>query len=940
MLIPDDTSSLPVILGRLAVHQDYAWFVALLGWSLSLVVWRWHPQRRTAWAWLPWTAVTGVLAAAVQFGVFNPPFDFFHDRLIPGTLYNYAPARIDAEVLGDLLLGLLAAIGAAGWWWCAPATHRWPAALILLAGAALYPLQPGWGSCLLAAATLAALLPLRRLPGHSRLGRLALLAAALLPLFSTAGPLAAWLGLLQRSGPPTPMGLAAASTQAAAGLLAFGALLRGALVTTGHGGVGELWRRAWPLLLAAALWVAGGLAFAHQTGRDNREELLQNRLRVTAAQAMGFDSSGLEQLARSHYGLPPPGSSESRSLHSPMLAGPLGQNLALQMIHERNATIYVDRARLLVLHEGRLLAVATSRPHGPPGHVELVRPATAQDRADWAARRNLFESSPVAEVGRPYFCRAAITDNEGRMLGWLEFSRQEFFQSLARKWRTGPLLVTALGLVLGAQWYLQRRGAREREAALRAAAVAAEASRLKTAFLAKVSHELRTPIQSLLGYSEMLRSRLGDDPKARAWLGALQQHGEIMTRLINDLLDLSAAESGGFRLTPKTIAPGELVRGIVASLEPRAAAKGLRLVGDLTSAVPAWVEADGGRLGQIVLNLTGNALKFTDAGEVRVTLDAAPAGEGCVRLILTVQDTGPGIPPAEQAGLFQAFSRLERTAAKEGSGLGLALSATLCRAMNGSLAVESDGVHGARFCAECVVPVAAPPPPAALAAAPARPTVPRPVLVVDDNNLVRDLFVSFLRERGLPCMEAASGAEALAAARRDPPAVVVLDLSLPDADGVALMPELRAVAPAAVFIGVSAHAGAADRERALAAGMTAFFTKPVPLETLWSAVQAESGPAPAPAAGYRVPAHLHALFHQELPMLRSELATALAAGDLARVRRRAHYLRNSALVVGALELLEACTALELAAQRQAAVAAAAAWQRCEAAIGHIGRDAA
>lgn len=930
MSFSSDSSSLSVALGRLAVHQDYAWFVALLGWSLAVVVWRWHPRRNTAWAWLPWTAVTGVLAAAVQFAIFNPPFDFFHDRLIPGTLFDYSSAVVSAELFGDLLLGFLIAVAAAGWWWRAPVSHRWPAWIVIAAGAALYPLRPGWGALLLAGCALAAVPRLWRLPESSRDMRAALLLAAMLPLFSTAGPLAAATGMLQRSGPPTVLGLAAALTQSLAALAALAGLLRGALSSAGLASVGALWRQAWVLLLFAALWLAAGLVFAHETGRDNRHELLQNRLRMTAARAMIFDATGLEQLARSNYGLPPRGVAESRAPYSPLLEGPLGQNLALQMIQERNATIYVEEARLLVIHDGWLMSVATSHPRHRPGFVELIRRATPRDLADWAERSNLIENSPVAEMGRPYFCRAPVLSADGRMLGWLDFARQEFFQSLERKWRSGPLLITALGLVLGAQWYLQRRGAREREAALRAAAVAADANRLKTAFLAKVSHELRTPIQSLLGYGELLRERVGDDDKARAWLGALQQHGEIMTRLINDLLDLSAAESGSFRLMPRPVAPGTIVRDIVASLEPRATLKGLDLHCEVTPAVPAWVEADGGRLAQVILNLTGNALKFTDAGVVRVALDVAPAADGRVRLVLTVRDTGPGIPPAEQAGLFEPFSRLERTAAKEGSGLGLALSAALCRAMQGGITVESDGVHGSCFRAEWVVPLASTPEGAPMPAGDASSAPPR-VLVVDDNTLVRELFVGFFSDHGCVCDAAAQGRDAVTRARAMVPEVILLDLSLPDADGVSLVPALRAAAPGARIIGVSAHADGAERERALAAGMDLFFTKPVPLETLFRAVCA-GGRGAAP---YVVPRHLHAAFLCELPQMRIGLAAAVAAGDASQIRRRAHYLRNSALIVDARELLAACTALEDATGAPSSAALAKAWRQCETAFARL-----
>lgn len=923
MLQPSlDASSWSVFLGRLSVHQDYAWFVALLCWSLALVAWRWHPDRRTAWAWLPWSAVAGVLAAAVQFGIYSPPFDFFHDRLIPGTFSGYTTAIISVDLLGDLLLGWLTAALAAAWWLARPAPGRGAAVAAIFAGAMLYPIAPLWGSSLLAGATLAAVFAWW--PVATGAARLALLAAAVLPFGSTVGPIAAALGRLQGSGPPTPMGLGAALLQIVAGAAALGGLLRGALQSAGLESLTMLVRQARAWFLAAALWLALGLGFAWQTGRDNRFELLQNRLRGTAARALLFDTAALEQLAAQNYGLARREFVEAGLLRSPLPDEPAADALHRQMHQEHNATVYTDRARLIVVHDGWLLAIASSSPRQPPGTIEFIRRATPQDLADWDGRRNLIESSPVAEVGQPYYTRAALVDHRGRMLGWLEFSREEFFQSLARKWHTGPLLVTALGLVLAAQGYLQRRVAREREAALRAAAVAAEASRLKTAFLAKVSHELRTPLQSILGYGQLLEPRLGDDARAREWLGALQRHGEIMTRLVNDLLDLSAAESSAFPLAPVRLAPGPLVAQLAESLAPRAAAKGIGLRCTMAATVPAWVEADGNRLGQIVLNLAGNAVKFTTAGEVVVTLDAHIQPHGRIRLELAVRDTGPGVAPADQARLFEPFARLEPTSAHEGSGLGLAVSRALCRAMEGDLTVESDGRSGSCFRATVVVNAARDEP--AASAAPTPPPHLPTVLIVEDNALVRELFVSFLAGQGCACATATGGDEALARLDAGAPDAIVLDLSLPDGDGVALVPRLRARAPAARIVAVSAHANETDRARALAAGAQAFFSKPVALDQLWAAVLGGATSA-APPMGV-TPATLWPAFLAELSRLEEEIAAGLAAGDLVRVRRRAHYLANSAVAVEARELLDACLAVERAAERGEAAAAARAWARC------------
>jgi signal transduction histidine kinase/DNA-binding NarL/FixJ family response regulator len=526
------------------------------------------------------------------------------------------------------------------------------------------------------------------------------------------------------------------------------------------------------------------------------------------------------------------------------------------------------------------------------------------------------------------------------MLGWLDCVRREYYLSVERRWRAGPFLMTALGVVLLTLVFVQRQIGREREIALRAAAISAEGSRIKTAFLANVSHELRTPLQSILGYSELLRQELGGAAHPR--LDALRQQGVLMTRLVNDLIDLSAVEAGSFQLTVESVAPAELVRQTVESLRPRAAAKALGLRAEVGDDIPAWVAADGGRLRQVLTNLAGNAIKFTDRGAVTVSLQAGPASEGRCLLMLAVHDTGPGIPPAQQARLFTPFTRLAQTADKEGSGLGLALSAALCRAMGGSITLESDGRSGSCFTASFLVTPTDAPVEAAVTAALPSGRVLR-VLVVDDNRLVRELFTASLTEHGARCRAAASGADGLARVAEEAPEVIVLDLALPDGDGADFVPRFRAIAPGVRIIGVSAHAGTADRARALAAGMDAFIVKPVPLQTLWAEVAgAASPPAAAAAAFFDLPgpllARLRQEFARELPARRAELAAGVQAADWARVRTSAHYLRNSALVVQAAGLFEACSGLETAAGAADAKAAALWWPRCAAALDALERD--
>jgi signal transduction histidine kinase/CheY-like chemotaxis protein len=518
------------------------------------------------------------------------------------------------------------------------------------------------------------------------------------------------------------------------------------------------------------------------------------------------------------------------------------------------------------------------------------------------------------------------------MLGWLmiEFPRDQWFSAQLEP-RAQAYAIVAFGFVLAAMVAMQRVRTQEREAARAAATAATQADRVKTAFLAKVSHELRTPIQSVLGYGELLRGSVKDTVDRR-WLSALREHGELMLRLVNDLLDLSAINAGAFRLVPKPTALVELTEQTVESLRPRAEAKGLALSVTVASRVPLWAELDRERVRQIILNLVGNAVKFTDRGRVDVALEAGPGSED---VVLIVRDTGPGIPAADLGRLFQPFERLNGTIEKEGSGLGLALTAGICRSMGGEVSAESAAGAGATFRAWFRAPVCAAPPSLSRSSSGALPRLAgRRVLVADDNALVRELFVGTLQEAGATCFIAEDGEQALAVTAAETVDTIVLDLSMPRLDGLQVARRLRADHRTARIIGVSAHAGEREKEEAFAAGMDDFLVKPVSLEALVAAVlaQPESPNAPLADSAAQLMERLKAQFRRQAPLEGAGLAAAIGAGDFTAAYVKAHHLMNSAAVIRDNPLFDACVRVEQAARTNDPVELAAAWKQCEAAL--------
>jgi signal transduction histidine kinase/CheY-like chemotaxis protein len=558
---------------------------------------------------------------------------------------------------------------------------------------------------------------------------------------------------------------------------------------------------------------------------------------------------------------------------------------------------------------------------------------TADDLIDWAERRARFLPLLEPGYGRSNAivrARAPLVTDGGKMLGWLqiEFPRAQWISAQIEP-RLQAYVIVIFGFVLAGMVAVQRVQTQERQAARAAAAAAAQADRLKTAFLAKVSHELRTPIQSVLGYGDLLRQSVRD-PAQRRQVAALREHGDLMLRLVNDLLDLSAIQAGAFRLVPRPTALVDLVQQTVESLRPRADAKGLALSIAVDAGVPPWAAVDRERVRQVVLNLVGNAIKFTDHGRVDV---AMTTGVHADDVVLEVRDTGPGIPPEGLAKLFQPFERLDGTVEKEGTGLGLALTAGICRGMGGDVVAASGVDAGATFRAWFRAPRCAVPPNLVHSSGALPPLAGRHVLVVDDNALVRELFVTTLREAGAQCAAAEDGEQALAAVEREPFDALVLDLSMPRLNGLEVARRLRAEHRTMRIIGVSAHAGEQEKEEALAAGMDAFLVKPLNLDALRAAIVAQPAGAPAPEdSAARLIELLKRQFRHSAAEEGAALAAAIMAQDFDAAYTRAHHLMNSAAVIRDDRLFEACVTAEQAARKGDAAALQAAWPACAIAL--------
>ncbi|WP_426958460.1 PAS-domain containing protein [Muricoccus radiodurans] len=618
----------------------------------------------------------------------------------------------------------------------------------------------------------------------------------------------------------------------------------------------------------------------------------------------------------------------------------------------QDSVVLLDRDGIIIESNDRAADLL-----GMPG--ELVRRGSSHDDIlRWRHARGDFGDRPVEqviaerrrEVTAPSGLRQIRRMPNGK---WVDFS----FQALPED----QLLIVCrdiTALKSAAEEALAAKS--EAEAARDAAEAAAQA---KATFLAAMSHEIRTPMNGVLGMMEIL-DRTGLNPDQSRSVAVMRESAQSLLRIIDDILDFSKIDAGRMEIEALPFSLNGLVGGAVDTLMPQASGKGLALFADPPGKGPDWVNGDPTRVRQILFNLLGNAIKFTERGFVRVMTETRPEQDGKVAVMIAVEDSGIGMDAESMSRLFRPFAQADTSTTRRfgGTGLGLSIVRRLAQLMGGDAKAESVPGRGSRFTVllrlDAAMAPNANPNGAANGTAPARGRradagTPR-LLVADDHPVNREVLERQLALLGLEADLAEDGVAALECWRRQRHSVVLLDLHMPRMDGLDLTRAIRREEQAnglvrSALIAVTANALKGEDERCYAAGMDGFLSKPVALDTLgrvlsrWIPSLATERTLRGTGALYD-PEALRSLFGADQARLNAilesfaesvsgEVAAIAKSTDSTELAHLAHRLKGAARMVGARLLAEQAAQVEAAARQGDVAAARAAAEGIESLMG-------
>jgi PAS domain S-box-containing protein len=495
----------------------------------------------------------------------------------------------------------------------------------------------------------------------------------------------------------------------------------------------------------------------------------------------------------------------------------------------------------------------------------------------------------------------------------------------------------------------------ERTSDLAEATLRAElASRARASFLANMSHEIRTPLNGIIGFADLLRRGADSDQAERLeWLDIIHSSGKHLLALINDILDLSKIDAGKLSVEMVACSPGEIINEVCSILRSKTEEKGLRLETAFDGPMPRVIQSDPTRFRQVLMNVAGNAIKFTPSGHVRIASRLSRPAVGPRKLVVEISDTGIGIPADKLETIFDPFTQADSSITRQfgGTGLGLAISRRLAAQLGGGITVESEVGRGTTFTCEFAVGSLEgvsldhsprTPAPSAPAVSKALPSLRNHrVLVVDDGDTNRKLIRLVLGRAGAEVEQAENGQQAVERALAESFDVILMDMQMPVMDGYAATRKLRSRGLTIPIIALTANAMKGDDLKCLEAGCSGYLSKPIDQDLLLTTVSrvldGERNPESAPTASVAkagtttgspsvtalsdkivstLPTdddEFREIVEQFISRLREKTAqmhAALSAGDLRELSGLAHWLKGTSGTVGFPNFIEVARQME------------------------------
>ena len=576
----------------------------------------------------------------------------------------------------------------------------------------------------------------------------------------------------------------------------------------------------------------------------------------------------------------------------------------------------------------------------------IVQPGTTLEAAARAAMRAQYEliDQPVPESEVERLARTIIEQHR-KGEGALEFpiGPQNWTRLTAARTKSGGCV--SLFTDISELRQRQRDLRRERDLAKMAQDEAEAANQAKSTFLATMSHEIRTPMNGVVGTAELLeREPLSE--RQKRMVGTIRSSAAALMRIIDDVLDFSKIEAGHMELEEAPCSLHQLIAGAADLVTAQVEKKRLAVTTEIANGTPDALLADATRLRQILFNLVGNAVKFTEAGSIAIGARAVAQDDETVTLAFTVSDTGIGMNAEQQERLFKPFSQADTSTTRRygGTGLGLSIVRRLAELMGGTAAVESTPGHGSTFTVTVRVRRGEGPAPAEKIESLPLPAAGLRVLAVDDSAINLEVLIGQFGFLGIHLDTAADGIQALRLWRARGHALVLTDIHMPDMDGFELTRQMREDEAAdgrtrTPIVALTANALKGEAERCLEAGMDDYVTKPLTLERLREAVARWVTGKGRPAVDRSV---VEAMFGGNTQAVRRVLERFRDAGgrlveqldaarqDPKKVIELAHKLKGAAHSAGAMALGDLAAALEKSPRAADLDALQVEWRRVDA----------